>query len=424
MKTRMRKILLLLLFLTFVICNMEGCGTTNNNTAENPLNLVIVGATIRANQPIFNDSKIREEIMTACLTCGTVTLIAVDGEPYLVATVDIPNAKSGMSSSKYKQIAENQTNQIMMLMEQNKAVTDEADLLSALQLASRELNAHDGNKKLIIADSGISTKGYINLTSFEFLDINSVIQNLKTEQALPDLSSCEILWIGLADVAGGQPKLLQKDRNYLQELWTGILTESGAQLTIQTDNSVCREPDETLPNVHIVSVSQPVSVLAQKDINVQEIFKEEKAIVFDDQTLNFKPGTDELLSDERDVKSLLEPIAEYLKSDKSNSIVLLGTTASAGADSDLLLLSTSRCNTLKKLLISCGGVDSSQIEIYGLGYKKAHLYGLTIVDTDENGNFVEERGKQNRQVLITYSGSELAQKILNTENLCEGGKGQ
>lgn len=124
MKRRFNKILLLLLALAFVICNMQGCAAPNDNAVENPLNLVIVGGTIRANQPVFNDSRIREEIMTACLTCGTVTLIAVDGEPYLVATVEIPHAKSGMSSSKYRQIAENQTNQIMMLMEQNKAVTD------------------------------------------------------------------------------------------------------------------------------------------------------------------------------------------------------------------------------------------------------------------------------------------------------------
>lgn len=418
MKRRINKMLLLLV-LTFVIINMEGCAAANDNAAENPLNLVIVGATIRANQPVFNDSKIREEIMTACLTCGTVTLIAVDGDPYLVAAVDIPTEKSGMSASKYKQIAENQTNQIMTLMEQNnKAVADEADLLSALQLASRELNAHEGIKKLVIADSGLSTKGYIDLTSFELLDTDAVIQNLKMEEALPDLSSCEALWIGLGDVTGKQPKLLQKDRKCLQKLWTGILTESGAQLTILTDSSVCQELDEALPDVHVVSVSQPV-ILAQKDMDVQKIFQEEKAIVFDEKTLNFKPGTDELLSDERDVKSLIEPVVEYLKKDCSNRIVLLGTTASAGKDNDLFLLSMNRCNVLKRILISCGGIEDNQIEIYGLGYQKARLYGLTIGDTDENGNFIEELGQRNRQVLITYRDSELAQKVITAENVHE-----
>lgn len=419
MKRRMNKMLLLVV-LTFVICNMEGCTVPNNNAAKNPWNLVIVGATIRANQPVFNDSKIREEITAACLSGGTVTLIAVDGDPHLVATVDIPAAKSGMSSSKYKQIAESQTNQIMTLMKQsNKAVTDEADLLSALQLASRELNAHEGIKKLVIADSGLSTKGYINLTSFEFLDTDAIIQNLKMEQALPDLSACETLWIGLGDVAGIQPKLLQKDRNYLQELWTGILTESGTQLTILSAGSVCREPDEALPDVHIVSVSQTVSVLAQKDMDVEKIFQEEKTIVFNEQTLNFKPGTDELLSDEQEVKGLLEPVVEYLEKDRSNHIVLFGTTASAGKDNDLFLLSTNRCNVLKRILISCGRIKDSQIEIYGLGYRKARLYGLTIADTDENGNFIEELGKHNRQVLITYRNSEMAQKVITAENAHE-----
>ncbi len=418
MKRRLNQILLLLLALVFVICNMQGCAAPKDNAVKNPLNLVIVGGTIRANQPVFNDSRIREEIMTACLTCGTVTLIAVDGEPYLVATVEIPHAKSGMSSSKYRQIAENQTNQIMMLMEQNKAVTDEADLLSALQLASRAFNAHEGIKKLVIADSGLSTKGYINLTSLELLDVDAVIKNLKMEQALPDLA-CEAVWIGLGDVAGKQPVLLQKDRNSLRELWTGILTESGAQLTVLTDGSVCRKSNETLPDVHIVSVSQQVSVLTQKDMDVRQIFQEEKAIVFDEQTLNFKPGTAELLSDEREVKKLIEPVVEYLKKDRSKRIVLMGTTASAGKDDDLFLLSTNRCNVLKRILISCGGIEVGQIEVYGLGYQKALLYGLTIVDTDENGKFIEELGKQNRQVLITYSDSELAQKVIIAENIHE-----
>lgn len=414
---------IILFVLVFGMSAAGGCTATEGMADESPVNLVIVGGTQRANQPDFSSSEIRDEIMQVCLTHGTVSIVAVDGKPYLVGSVDIPEPKTGLSNSKYRQIAESQARQIMGFMEENKAVTDEADLLSALQLASRELNAHDGKRKMIIADSGLSTKGYINFASLKLmsLDADNLIQHLKDEEAIPDFSGCEAFWIGIGDVAGEQPELLPKERKRLREIWVSILTEAGVQPAVRSDVSVYQEPGGELPDVSIVPVFEPELVSSETGMDVKAVFEEEKVIVFDEEVLNFKAGTDELLSDERHVRKLLEPVTEYLRADASNNITLIGTTASAGTDAELLSLSLDRCDTLKRLLLACEGVNSSQIEICGLGYKNAKICGLTLADTDECGNFVEEIGRQNRQVFITYSDSELAQRIRKTSDFSEGG---
>ena len=53
------------------------------------------------------------------------------------------------------------------------------------------------------------------------------------------------------------------------------------------------------------------------------------------------------------------------------------------------------------------GVDSSKLTAKGLGYDN----NFHIIDTDENGNLIEEAAQKNRLVLIIPSSSNDALKI-------------
>lgn len=418
MSTLKKSLVFLLIVVLAAFC-ISGCGS-RENSEESPVNVVIVGG-MRANQPSITASKLEEVVEKAAGSNGNVTVISVEGEPRAIATVDIPDIPGNIDPGKRESMISNYTSQILSLVSQSKAATEEADCLSAIQMASRQLASYEGNNKyLLILDNGVSTKGSLDMTQLPLanLDVEETVRGLKESEDIPPLNGVLVYWAGLGECAGVQKDLMTKQYNRLTELWTAILEESGASVNMLTDISTGEQAADDLPPVKPVAVAEPVSVLAEGEHSVEEIEKtiKEREIIIDDEIASFLPDSAILKSGKKKLKSALEPIAKYLQHDKGNQIVLIGTTASAGNtsgdDSRSIRLSGKRAETIKKIILLFDGISPDQIKTVGLGYQRAVNLEFAIKDVDSQGRFMERKGAHNRQVIITSSDSDRGRKAL------------
>lgn len=400
----MKKYFILVVLLMLVV------GITGCEEKPEELHVAVVGG-VCANSAQVNLTKVQDYVIDACESYGSVSIIVADGKPFQSAEIDIPDqGKRGLSKSKQKEIAASQTDQVMQLLKECRAKSEEVDLLSAIDMGARALYAAgDGRKELVISHSGLTTKGILDFTQGCFGSSNAedIAAYLKEEGAIPDLKSIHIIWVGLADTVAPQPALSSKDKTYLMEIWETILKEGGAEIEFAQDLPMETEQDNTLPKVSIVTILQPASAISEVMSDVDETG--DAMFVLDEETVHFKPGSEELLSDENDVKKLLQELIVYMTDHPSYQILLAGTTASAGTQEELVDLSEKRCNTIREIFVK-SGVAEEQIKTVGLGYENHPYY---LPDVDENGELIEEIAKKNRTVIILPFTSEAARTLWN-----------
>lgn len=387
-----------------------GMGIAGCSEKPEEIHVAIVNGAC-ANSAHINPSKAKDSIVEACESYGSVHIIMADGKPFQSAEIDIPDQSGqGLSGSKRKEILDSQAKQIIRLLKESQVKSEEVDLLLAIDMAARALNAAgNGVKEMLVSHSGLSTQGVLDFTQ-EYLGscgADDVLAYLKEEEAIPDLEGIHVTWIGLGDTAAPQPELSSKDRAHLMEVWEKILKEAGAQVEFAKDLPMETEADETLPKVSIVEILQPASAISEV---ISDDFKaEETTFVLDEETVNFKPGSEELLSDEDEVRNLLQGLITYMLEHPSYQVLLAGTTASAGTQEELVVLSEKRCNTIREIFLK-SGVSEEQVKTVGLGYQNHPYY---ILDTDENGELIEEIARRNRAVIIMPIASDAANTLMS-----------
>lgn len=392
---------------TIISMMMFLTGCANKETVI-PVDVAIVTGP-HDHAPLPNYSATVPYVNEACKTAGYVTVIVCDGKPYQSMQADIPVIKKNLTDDKLEDIANGQVKEILQILTTSEAISPEVDTLKAINDAARALKAQTGEseKWMVILDSGLSTTGDINFVGsyFQDIDVDSVIEELKNNNALPDCRNTHIVWFGLGDTLPSQPDLSSADRAVLKEVWLAVLAESGAiSVSFATDLPVynATEGERELPSVSVVDVLDTDSVIP--------IYDPEEVIVLDEEVLSFKAGTSELLTPPNDVQNVLLPVIEYLKKNPQYEVLLAGTTASFGSEQELRILAEARCTTVEEILLNAG-VNTEQIHIVGLGYDNR----FTVVDTTEAGSIIQENAQANRTVRIMDYDSELATELLTKE---------
>lgn len=397
------------IFICLLVTTMFSACSTRKAEKE-PVNAVILDGRKHANIAELNVEKAEKFIGDVCNSYGYISIITVDGEPFLHGSIDVPEQKKNLSAQKQKDIAEKQKNEIMEFLQQNKAKTPQVDTLAALQMGARALEAQEGKKRMLIMDSGLQTKGLVDFSQslLENVEPDKIVEQLKNDNAIPELQGAEVIWIGLGETCAPQSELQQKHRENLQNVWEAILVESGANVTFYSDVAVKKEADETLPYVNTVQIAKQASVLTREEIQTEmkEITVKNISYKFDEESISFKPNTAELLTSKKNVKKVLEPITNYLIENRAEKIFLAGTTASVGTQEGAVALSEKRCETVKKIIVEAG-VNKNQIQVIGMGYENP----FTIPDRNEDNSLDEKRAKKNRSVIVMSADSDTA-KVL------------
>ena len=384
------------IFLTWLCLGLltvlSGCASAEEIS---PTNLVILSG-YHANAPVPRFESIVDEVMDTCLGYGSVSVLVNDGEPYMAFQQVFEKPSKDISESKRKSIATSQAQSVYDALSASAAKTPECDFLGALQLAKRALSTQEGNKKLLILDSGFSTAGLLDLTQNNLLDADpqTVGSLLKERRALPDLTGVEIIWMGLGDVEKPQDTPSAATRQKLKELYQAILDECGASVTFDETLSSGQTAGESLPSVTPVTLLEEPALLTSST-----------AVVFTEKELAFRPDSTEL-ADPAQAKEALAPVTEYLLSDSGHQLLLAGTTATVGNQQDCIQFSAARALSVKEYLVSAG-VSSRQIQTLGLGYENR----FHVPDTNPDGT-LNENASVNRSVIVLPMDSPLAVELL------------
>lgn len=407
----------LAVFSAIALCILSFTGCTKKFVASTEAtNLVLIyGNHANANPPDL--SIVEEELMEVALSYGSVTVIENDGAPYIAVQETAEKPSANISEPNKQRRARSFVAKVETLVEGNTVpLTEEVNTLESVELGVRSMSEKEGKKIMILADSGLSTTGALDLTQdyLDFLNVEETISTLSKEQAIPDVSNMdEIITYSLGDVAAPQDSLSNEARGNLISLWEGIFTEGGrvpdckdticVQKSAQTSNlpSVSKvETKKTLVDLPYEEADSPSETAAEpilSDVDVVEIPESQVAFVRD--TADF--------SNQKDAEAALQPLAALLCKEKTECI-LIGMTATHGDAESSRTLSKERAEAVSQVLQS-SGVSEDQIHCIGTGYDRTDFF---TEDLNPDGTLNETFAINNRCVLLVGAKNKAAQKLL------------
>jgi outer membrane protein OmpA-like peptidoglycan-associated protein len=361
----------------------------------------------RSNSPTPDLQGVRNLVEASVDTSGFLSVITIEGKPRQAFRVEFPERSFGISDNVWERRVNELTQEVFNLtVNQALATSEEADILNAIALAADAVHSREADERhLVVVDSGMSTKGAIDLTQIQLenVDIDSLLEHLVNNVGLPDLTGVYVTWLGLGHASYPQESTEpnSRSRTLLESIWSAVLLESGAKnVDFRRDPPLSLESREDLPKVSVVELHPTIPPPPPPSPPMQ---------VLDEGAAHFLPNKAVLKTNKEDVLYMLEDFILYLESNPEAQILIIGTTASPGSPQNLLELSTQRAQLIQEMLLETDRISQEQIRTIGLG----HLNEFTIRDTDINtGELIEEYAAQNRQIIVMLSDSETARRVL------------
>ena len=410
--------------LMLVVTLLTGCPAPNGggSSEQEPAKsqeihlAVVIGSHAHAPRP--NLGLIEDQLYNACYTYGSVTLVCDDGDPYTLV-VDLPVQESDLSDNKKRQIADDQTKQILSAASQMQARTDEVNTLKAINLGARSLESAEPEStdkelvlKMVILDSCLQTTGALSFIEHHLnnIDAEDIVSQLTDMDELPVLDNIQVTVYTCGDTAGSRQKVLpESNRKALKNVWESILEAGNADVNMKDDlplSSIYNE--DSMPKVTPVSVVQDAVDIQDED-EVDDAFADGGVLSFDEKSIAFKPGTAEL-ADKDAAKQSLIYVAEYMNDHPDFKVLVCGTTACWGGEAYCLNLSNDRASAVCRLLIKEFGISKSRVQPAGVGYSFDDFY---TYDQTPEGNLDDEVAPVNRSVKLVDLDSETAARILS-----------
>lgn len=394
----MKKLLIAVSLISLLL--LTGCAS--DPTEKTAVSLVLGNHANSQGMP-YSSTVVINALEEATSSFGAVSLVGCDGDPYSIASVDIPEQQDGLSDTKYEDISDSQVSQILTKISSWSAQTEEVDTLSAIFIAVRDLSNIDcENKTLIICDTGLQTTGVLNFSSSDLLsidDVSGIVDILAEGMNIPDLSGINLLWIGLGDTDFPQEDLTRAQLKKLEEIWEAILSAGNpVSLTFSTVNPDVNYQVTDVPLVSLVSAAEDLTPTVDSVLD-------EPLIFYQDSTISFN-GNENTFEDESLAIETLQSIAELMFDNDELELLVVGTTASGRVDF-CNELSTARAVQVVQTLVSLG-VDESRLIAIGLGFEDEwHIDDLNSDGTlNANAYF-------NRKVVILNAETEQAQNIIS-----------
>ncbi len=381
---------------------LVGCGQPSETQKVNVACIFSGGI---ANTARASNDDIGKYVEKVCATYGYLSIIIPDGNPYIFSDIEVPEPDKNLTEAKREAIAKEYGKQILSLLDQAEAKTEEVDLLKAMEYGARSLSSQeDGEKYLVIFHSGLSTVGSIDFTKtyLETVDVEDMIEKLKDAYEIPNLKNVQVIWYNLGDVVKPQSPISNSNKEKLKEIWNAVLNEAGAtSVEFKTDIPTNTEVLENLS--YVTQVKEFVVTKEEEDSDdIEPIF------VLDEYSIQFRPNEAELLTDSSEFLFLVDELVTYMKEHKEYKILLCGSTATGKSQESCIQLSKMRAEKIKELLLGTGILEEQIITI-GLGFE----HEFHINDLNEQGQLIEEQAKKNRAVIILEYDTEQANILFN-----------
>lgn len=397
-------ILVAVMLATLTGCDMFGHGAEPYKGT--PHNVAVVNAS-NANSVWLDLEEVQPAIADVCKTGGYFTYVIADSDGYIAYHDTVQISADGLSEDTYNRRINSKAQEMTEKISSSYPKSEEVDLLKAISLAAKDLSRKE-NPAIIIYTTGLSTTGALDmskLSSVEHIDISATVEKLNTLEAIPDLTGYDVQFC-FTDVAGCQEKLSDKEEKIISELWQSIIEAGGGKFTQYYYLAQNTSVYEAAPFVTPVPVSGSQTGCVEITLDdIPEKLPTNFEITIDEESIAFVAGTARL-KDEVSARNTLEPLANVIRSNNID-LLLVGSTATVGDAASSVTLSEERCQAIVGLLREAG-VDSD-IVIKGYGYDSSNPFYTNDLD---GGVLIEERAALNRKVVIIDLNSEKARNIL------------
>lgn len=407
----MKKIISIILMLACVIAlvsTLAGCsGNGVKAPAEKAAVCYVIANTANSKGLNFNSPLVQDTVYSTVRNYGFIAVVNADGKPEIVhaASYDLEDKYKSASKEKLDMDARSKATNIILSMQSIMADDPEVDYLESLRLAVRTLSSLEGydSKTIVLMGTGLSTTGVMNFSNNLISAEPEMVINLLNEKSeIPDFKGITVYSQQLGDVAAPQQELTSAQRIKLEKIYGGIVETSGGNFVY---NEIIANPVDDTKQYPTVT---PVKLPSDAPISFEEVVFEEENIFEEpvfltEEKIGFVADKDVFLNPS-EASETLRPVAEYLASHPSISIVLAGTTA-GDSDSDFTMtLSKQRAEAVKDALIQLG-VSADRIITLGLGSEKDpwHVY---------NAGYDGAAAAGNRKVVLLDASSERAASIL------------
>lgn len=370
---------------------------------------IILGA--HSNSTILNLEALRDDLTALCSEEGnTITLFLADGQPSVISRTQTSDLPSFRTSSQIENIIKDRTEEIMSAAYSARAKYEEVDLLSAISLASRDLQKYseeDSDRKLIILDTGLQTVSPLNFSTADIstLSADSIASALRESSAIPDLSGVEVIW-HRTDPAAPQEELPASAQANLENIWRAILSAGNASDVEIMEELPIDGRYEDLPTVSTVPVAEEIFDLADFSNGGTT-----DALRLSGESFLFVPDEATLIDPDAARASLAE-LADYMKANPSCEALLVGCTAKYGDLGTSLTLSYERAQTLESLFSELD-IDPDRLRIVGTGWLSSALYQN---DQAEDGSLLTKEAAENRCCVWVNTSGSMAAQILQDDN--------
>lgn len=395
MKKFIKIVSALLAVLILSAAALSGCSGKPTNGAQSSIALVI-GAH-KYNPKFTVSTQLSDTIYECARTYGNVSVTVSSGEPKTVANWSMEVERKDVGEAKLKQIAKANTEAVVSQIAQIEADNPEVDTLSAIAQATNNLAETNSEvKKLIVYDSGLTTTGYMDFTKPKLIlsDVNSIVRQLKDKHAIPDLTGIEVVWYGIGQVRGKQPKIDSDNLYRVKNLWQATINAGNpASLTFVDAELTSEYEDDSLPDVSLVNFPSDELELSAEEPE-QKVF-----LQLTEEKLSFKSNTAEF-ADPDSASDTLDSVAKILTNSDESNVYIIGSTSTYGPHDSSITLSEQRAKKVKDELVNRG--VTIQLISVGIGDTPCDL---RTDDTDDKGNLIEEQAKQNRAVFIISENS-------------------
>lgn len=407
----MKKIISIILMLACVITlvsTLAGCsGNDVKAPAEKAAVCYVIANTANSKGLNFNSPLVQDTVYSTVRNYGFIAVVNADGKPEIVhaASYDLEDKYKSASKEKLDMDARSKATNIILSMQSIMADDPEVDYLESLRLAVRTLSSLEGydSKTIVLMGTGLSTTGVMNFSNNLISAEPEMVINLLNEKSeIHDFTGITVYSQQLGDVAAPQQELTSAQRIKLEKIYGGIVETGGGNFVY---NEIIANPVDDTKQYPSVT---PVQLPSDAPISFEEVVFEEENIFEEpvfltEEKIGFVADKDVFLNPSESSETL-RPVAEYLASHPSISIVLAGTTA-GDSDSDFTMtLSKQRAEAVKDALIQLG-VSADRIITLGLGSEKDpwHVY---------NAGYDGAAAAGNRKVVLLDASSERAASIL------------
>jgi outer membrane protein OmpA-like peptidoglycan-associated protein len=373
------RILGILALTTSVAPILSACGDFKPPHQPGGIVFVVGGRNNMPKPTLVKEAK--DILHDSVLSKDRLVIVGVSGSPKVLYTEDMKHDCD--STVACNAVVDDYQKQVDGLFAKVKADSEEADPLTAIEIAAKQLASlkTSGPRQIVVVDNGVQTTGELSLRAPGALSVSpqEVAKHMAKDEKLQRLKGVEVLFTGLGSHYQPQGELSQNNIEKLEKLWGTVLSAGGATVTFGAAPLDRSAPTQGLPQVSPVSFDE---VPIRTEAGCTKIREDQVGFVPDQATL----------LDQQHAREILTPIAQELR-DKKLTATVIGTTAMP--EDPPYPLSKRRAEVVVGLLVDLG-VPGASLTAVGVGTNFAGF----VPDTDSSGQLIPTLAVQNRLVIV------------------------